>query len=115
MVAAFALFLGGRIAPSPLWGGGVVGGGPRLPPRRRRDRDDDARGAQDAVVQQVARLQHLHDRLGRVVLRRLLHDGLVPVGVERLALGIDARDTVPAQGVEQLGLYHDHALRQGAV
>ena len=60
----------------------------------------------------IAVFQHLEDRPRRLVLRRLLHDRLVQVGVERLALRFDSREAVPAEHVEHLRLHHRHALHQ---
>jgi len=60
----------------------------------------------------VAVFQHLHNGSRRMFLRRLLHDRLMKIGIERLALGVEARDAVTAEHIQQLRLNHRHTLNQ---
>ena len=61
----------------------------------------------------VAVFQHLHNGSRRMFLRRLLHDRLMEIGIEWLALGVEARDAVTAEHIQQLRLNHRHTLNQG--
>ena len=72
----------------------------------------DLGGPEHPVLVEEAQLDHLDDRVGRLARGGLLGDGLAKVGVERLAQGIDRRDAVAPEQVQELVLDHRHPLHQ---
>ena len=47
-------------------------------------------------------LEHLEHGARRLISRRLLHNGLVQIRIERLALGFDRRDAMAGKNLQPL-------------
>ncbi len=62
-----------------------------------------------------ALLKHLEDGAWFLVGRRLLHDGLVDVGVKGFAVRVNAGNPVALEHFQELALHHGHALDERAV
>src|SRR5262249_51553629 len=75
-------------------------------------RHDHARRAQQAIPQQVSRLQLVDDRVRRYRLVDDLCHRLVSRGVEGLAARLDARDAVPSERPEQVAPHELDALQK---
>src|ERR687890_1691239 len=97
--------------PSVLYGSLTAGMARSVPLRGH----DDARRPQHGLVEAIALLDHVeHDaRLG--AFGRPRRDRLVDGRVERLAVGLEGRDSAALERANELAVDHLHAAREAVV